>query len=633
MSNVIIEPVAIQNIPVGTADYELNIQTQNVTEAMEIVADGDWDGGFYHTWDQTTGIISIKNENAALLLSGRNWRLSVEDSGVEVASRVVEYNVVPAAPVIDIITTPYMIYKGVPFEALIPVSNSPGSASIRSRLVGMKSPGPVEGGVMVSGNIPRDLDVDFSTFDAPLFVQNAAGSHSRDIPFEISAFSAPGIPINVTTTETSEQITVNWQPPSDTGGQPIIGYEVRIGDEDWIRKGVNDRSHTFAGLNSDRSYTVYVRSRTSIGYSDVAEVVIALSSAAAQAQGTSIRFSWNPPSEALDYEVKIGDGQWIPKGLTARSHTFTGLTAGQSYTVYGRERKSVGYSDEVSRTVVIPGQVPDDISVLFHPAGAPSYSVSKWVSWGAASQATGYQIKYNSGQWQTLRGRTDAASIQVYPTNETITVRATNEHGYGPERSYSYSNPTTPLNPTLLRSNLSVASGQITVTWVTPSPPSGYVYLRTLVLEGTNERRVEGTGTTFAFTGLTNGRGYTIRLRSMVASADGRVRILGDNAESVLNSQSIAIFNTPTITQQDNWDSGSESVFIRWSYTPLTSETPWNFQSSIDNGSTWVNHGDNNPGNTTIEDITDEPDDTTVLFRAADINGIGGPATSFVVRT
>ena len=553
-----IQSIEDQNILVDTEDYELTLNTISVQATHKVTAVGDWDNGFYHEFDESTGEIKVKNALVERLETQKNWRFLVEGGDAVLAERDVGYNVVPEAPVIGQVE-PQTIYKGVNYNIFIPVTGIPAEARIRGNLIGAKSVATHEGGVSILGNLPADANIDFTEFEAPLYVANNAGSHQRNIPFVITEGT-----------------------PTDVPGS--------------------------------------------------------LSNVSASAQGTSIRFSWNPPIsdgglEVLDYEVKIGDGQWIPKGLSARSHTFTGLTAGRSYTVYGRSRNADGYSAEVSRTVVIPGQVPNDISVLLIPSGAPSFSTNKRVSFGAATQATSYQIKYDSGQWITIsRGRTHSTT-GLLRGNETISVRAINQYGYGPERSYSYSGVAIPRNPTFTARNLSVANGQITVRWTLPSSGAGWgnqpVYVRTLVYEGNNEHRANGSVTTYTITGLTNGNGYNISVRSVVSSSDGRVTILSYPGDSY----SIGIFNTPTITQQDNWNARGESVFIRWRYTPLTSEMPSEFQSSIDNGSTWVSHGGNNPGNATIEGITDEDNDTTVLFRAADTNGIGGPATSFVVRT
>ena len=536
--SVFIEVVDVQNILVDTEDYELMLATRNVQASHKVSAIGDWDNGFYHAFDQSTGQIMIKNPRVERLETQKNWRFLVEDAGAVLAERDVGYNVVPEVPVIGQVER-QTIYKGLNYNIFIPVTGIPAEARIRGNLIGAKSVATHEGGVTILGNLPAGANIDFTEFEAPLYVANNAGSHQRNIPFAISEGT-----------------------PTDVPGS--------------------------------------------------------LSNVSASAQGTSIRFSWNPPIsdgglEVLDYEVKIGDGQWIPKGLSARSHTFTGLTAGQSYTVYGRSRNADGYSAEVSRTVVIPGQVPDDISVLLIPSGAPDFTVSKRVSFGAVSGASSYQIRYGSGQWTTT-GRTHSTSSRILPGNETISVRAINQHGYGPARSYSYSANAIPFVPTFTRNNLSVANGQITATWSLPSSGAGWgnqpVYVRTLVYEGSNGHQANGSVTTYTITGLTNGNGYNISVRSVVSSTDGRVTIYSYPGDSY----SIAIFNTPTITRQQ--DSRSSNTFT-YSYTPLSDEIPFELQYSIDGGSTW--RGVNTAG--------DGIDGTgyTFMARAADSNGIGGP--------
>ena len=180
---VSIATISEQNIIIGTTDYRLEVATTDVTDAMEIVARGDWEG-FYHTWDQSTGIITINNDDADQLKTGKTWVLDVVESGSVIESRTINYNIVKIAPVIDIISSPILIYKNVAFSELIPVANSPDTALIRAPLVGMKTTVELDG-VLVEGLLPVDANLDISSFNAPLTVANLGGSHSRDIPFEI----------------------------------------------------------------------------------------------------------------------------------------------------------------------------------------------------------------------------------------------------------------------------------------------------------------------------------------------------------------------------------------------------------------------------------------------------------------
>lgn len=568
-----IQSLDVQNILVNTEDYELVINTMFVEEGYQIIAKGDWDAGFYYEWDADNEQIKVKNPLVDRLETQKNWNFFIMSGDDVLADTSILYNVVPDPPVIALIER-QTIHKGGEFDIFIPVSGQPAEVRMRGELIGAKSVATSEGGVNAIGFLPADIDLTVSEIDVPLYVANNVGSHQRDIPFAIS--DDPPVP------------------PTDVPGS--------------------------------------------------------LSNVNASAQGNAIRFSWGAPVDdgglaVLGYEVKIGNNEWIPKGLT-RSHLFVGLTAGQTYTLYGRSRNADGYSAEVSRTITIPGQVPDDISVLFSPLSTysggslVSYSLSKQVSWGAVSGATGYQIKYNSGQWITIsRGRSHSSSLVHYPGSETISVRARNDNGYGPARTYSYSGATNAPYLSISQDDLTLANGQITVSWGSlPSVPSGFRYQRTIVSDGNNSYNVDAPATSYVITGLTNGNAYSIRLNSVMISTDGRVRILADAGEVSRNGQDIALFNKPTITSHSTGSSGES---LTWSYTPLGSEVPPNFQTGVDDGhdqgvsdvSSWYDHGPHFQGIAAFS--TDTYRRWTIFLRAATAfsssGGVGGPVTKINV--
>lgn len=91
------------------------------------------------------------------------------------------------------------------------------------------------------------------------------GDHAYlDIENLVYTLSQP--PTGLTFTTTSTTITASWDAPSDTGGRPIIRYEVSIDDEEWISAGTA-REYTFTGLDAYTEHRIRVRVITEIGAS------------------------------------------------------------------------------------------------------------------------------------------------------------------------------------------------------------------------------------------------------------------------------------------------------------------------------------------------------------------------------
>lgn len=219
----------------------------------------------------------------------------------------------------------------------------------------------------------------------------------------------PSAPTNVLTHVSSQQIILQWSTPASDGGTAITNYEVRIGSGSWISRDAGARSHTFTGLSTGRNYTVRVRARNSVGVSpSVSRSVRTLAAPSvprnitATAGNSQIVLRWDAPSSnggssITSYEVQVGNNNWIALASTARTHTFTGLNNGTTYTVRVRARNNVGYSPAGTATAT-PATVPG-APFLWRVQGSHA-SGSMIISWEApnsdgGSPITNYEYRYS----------------------------------------------------------------------------------------------------------------------------------------------------------------------------------------------------------------------------------------------
>ena len=77
----------------------------------------------------------------------------------------------------------------------------------------------------------------------------------------------PSAPRQLEPTSGDHEVALYWIPPTDDGGSPITGYEVRVnGMGDWTSVGDSTtRRHTVMGLANDQSYTFEVRAVNAAG--------------------------------------------------------------------------------------------------------------------------------------------------------------------------------------------------------------------------------------------------------------------------------------------------------------------------------------------------------------------------------
>ena len=224
----------------------------------------------------------------------------------------------------------------------------------------------------------------------------------------------------------------------------------------------------------------------------------------ATATSTSLTLSWTAVTGATDYEVKLSAGGATTTVSSGTIHTFTGLAAGTSYTLYVRAKER--YNQEVSPW--------SSISATTLLAAAPSglsataISDSLTLSWTAVTGATGYEVKLGaSGAATTVSsGTSHTFSSLTANTSYTLYARARNSGGTSDWSSLTAI--TAPVAPSGLSATATSAS--LTLSWTAVSGATSYEVKR----GASGAATTVSSGTSHSFSGLSAGANYTLYVRA-----------------------------------------------------------------------------------------------------------------------
>ena len=223
----------------------------------------------------------------------------------------------------------------------------------------------------------------------------------------------------------------------------------------------------------------------------------------------------------IGWEVKQGDeGTWTATGGTARTHTVTGLTNGNSYTFYVRATSFRGAikgdaSAGVTETAGAPAK-PDAVASV----NVAHNGTSLGVSWDAPARATHYDVAWSGDGGNTW---TDAASNRAGTgltvtgtasgTAYTVRVRARNAGGqaaWTSSAAVSYAAPAAVASVNVTHNGSSLA-----VEWDAPAGAAHYHV--TYSGDGGQSWQIatpKQTGTGLTIGGVDAGTSYTVGVRA-----------------------------------------------------------------------------------------------------------------------
>ena len=304
---------------------------------------------------------------------------------------------------------------------------------------------------------------------------------------------------------TASSATLSWN-----GVAGATGYEVWRSGGQSVDLAATARSYTFTGLTGERRYSLYVWALGSGGMSPQTRVVITTLPAPAPPAGlratatsTTLTLRWNAAAGATSYEVQRSGSSTARTVSSGRAYTFTGLTAGASYTLYVRSKNNNGHSAWVSVSGVT---APPQPSV---PSIAATHN-SLTLSWPSVRGATGYEVKRvgSSAIWTTTSTSYTFSRLSSN-ASYTLSVRATNAGGKSAWRSQT---GTTLLpNPTGLSVSANTSSS-LTLSWTLDSRAIWYRVKRGA---GGTEQLLSSSRSSYTFSGLNANTSYTLYVRAV----------------------------------------------------------------------------------------------------------------------
>ena len=179
MADITIESINNQEITIGTEDYELPITITGDPTSVEPTGNFE---GFYHSWDASAGVLTIRPRATAFGFR-RYGTINASKTGNSAQSEIT-YSVVLGAPIIDD-PGDQTIYKGILFGLDIDIDNFP----LISRVSGLQTAmqyTPSETGVKVEGVLPRDAVLTETSFVGEVYTENDGGDDRVDVTFNIS---------------------------------------------------------------------------------------------------------------------------------------------------------------------------------------------------------------------------------------------------------------------------------------------------------------------------------------------------------------------------------------------------------------------------------------------------------------
>ena len=220
---------------------------------------------------------------------------------------------------------------------------------------------------------------------------------------------------------TSSGLTLSWESSARASSYDVQACR----GSTCVEASVTGTSHPFTGLEAGTAYTLGVRARNTGGASDWTSIsattpALPLPPAPSiEAGATAVIVSWSEVAGATGYEVKRGaTGTIVAKTARELSHTFTGLRAKSSYTLFVRTvvgtARSAWASAAAQTTAAVP---PRGLQV---EAGATRASFS----WTALPGSPRYHVK-------SCRGRVCSRQVNLAGVGHTFS-------GLRPRTAYTF---------------------------------------------------------------------------------------------------------------------------------------------------------------------------------------------------
>lgn len=204
---------------------------------------------------------------------------------------------------------------------------------------------------------------------------------------EVTPFTVPNAPENLTATPDNQQVGLEWQAPSNDGGRTVTGYVIEYklasdsdDPENWEEETTASTEITISGLINGEEYDFRVSAENEAGVGDYADISATPSSVPSVPQNLSaaagdkqVALTWEAPDDdggfpiteyIVEYKLTADDDTaWtdIDHDSDETQATITGLTNGTAYDFRVTAVTSEGNGSPASVVNVIPfTDVPND---------------------------------------------------------------------------------------------------------------------------------------------------------------------------------------------------------------------------------------------------------------------------------
>jgi predicted alpha-1,2-mannosidase len=214
--------------------------------------------------------------------------------------------------------------------------------------------------------------------------------------------TVPAAPDAVSATSSGTSVTVAWSAPEDTGGSPVTGYEITLGDGHRIEiHDPDSRSTTFTRLRAGRSYTAHVQAVNAVGTSGPSATTAPVVTDGGKPQrptvtsvitdGRQVRVTWRAAGDGgfpvIGYTVALDEGTTAHVPATVDTTLLTATGAAKTHTAVVTAVTLAGTSAD---SVVPPAATAsaDASDPVYEPTPFPddtlntTYASDKWPGTG-----------------------------------------------------------------------------------------------------------------------------------------------------------------------------------------------------------------------------------------------------------
>lgn len=334
--------------------------------------------------------------------------------------------------------------------------------------------------------------------------------------------TAPDAPQLTVSEVTATSALLSWTVPDD-GGSPIIDYGLQVDTETPITIPAGENSYTLTGLMPSATYDVSLFARNKLGAGDPTQETLTTSAASTPGapklvvslNGTSANLSWTPTDDGgapiVQYVVTGPDGPIFLPGSTT-SKTLTGLTCGQSATVYVQAVNAVGAGDAASSTFT-PCQQTPEAPIVTAESSLSAISLSWLLGSDGGSPITEYILAID-GKETKLQPTATSYSFTGLEADRTYTVsvQAANAIGVGAAwvRQITAKPGTVPEAPAV---DIEADATSLTLSWA-PGADGGYPITGYEVSIDGVPTQLGASVRTYTFAGLVTGQSYELSVRA-----------------------------------------------------------------------------------------------------------------------